>query len=630
MRAKTNSIGKKITLSVISLVIFILCVLGVVISQRVASINEHSFEINVKEISSLTDTTVENYFSEIGSTVTLLANTDLFREPTDDVTSYVNLTGQNGKIPMNPDEFSEYEYEVYKLAKTFTETKYDILGMSLSLESNGSFVRYPEEDRPNGYDSRTRSWYKNAKEAGGSISYSDAYTTSGGDPVIVVSKYFSDKNGKPRGVVTADVDLTSFQSTIGNVKNESDSILSGMMVVDRNGSILIDHYHPENLFKNIKEIGINGFENYQIGSEFRFSEKLNIDSFLKGKYEIVCVPSENSLIPLNYVYLVPNTVLNATTNSVIRVLKIAILLSILVSFFVMLIISKSIIRPLSVITNLLKDIAEGEGDLTRRLPVKGRDEISQLANYFNNTMDKILKVIIKVKETAFEVQEDSMQVQSSSQAISSGASQQAASSEQMSATMEQMASNIHQTAENAARTGIIASNTAAESTSGKNAVSDAVAAVTEIAEKINIIDDIAGQTNMLALNAAIEAARAGEAGKGFAVVASEVRKLAERSQNSSEEIIQLVQKTLVEAQNASDKINSVIPNIEETTELINGISVACKEQNNGAQQITIAITQLDSVVQQNASASEKLAEMSNQLSRNAKELVDIIDTFKTE
>ncbi|MBQ0002096.1 MAG: cache domain-containing protein [Treponema sp.] len=287
-----------------------------------------------------------------------------------------------------------------------------------------------------------------------------------------------------------------------------------------------------------------------------------------------------------------------------------------------------IVHPMQRLNNAVENLSSGDADLTYRLPEKGNDEFTKLTIGVNKFLDLLQTTILKVKEIGEQVLKGSSQISDSSQSISSGASEQAASTEEMSATMEQIASNISQTADNAQKTGSIAQSTCTESRAGGEAVTSAVDAVKEIASKIEVIQEIADQTNLLALNAAIEAARAGDAGKGFAVVANEVRKLAERTKTAAIDIINLSGQTLISADNAGNKINQVVPDIEHTTELIEEISVACREQTQGAEQVTTAIQQLDTVVQQNAAAAEQLAAMSEELSATAKELVSVVGIFK--
>ena len=292
--------------------------------------------------------------------------------------------------------------------------------------------------------------------------------------------------------------------------------------------------------------------------------------------------------------------------------------------------------PIIVMSDALDCISNGDL-IIKHIPIEQRekvnrrkDEIGKMSRSLANMLVKLTKMTSDILSAAKQIEDGSSQISSTSQSVSSGASQQAASTEEMSATMEQMAANIRQNADNAAKTQSIASKTASDSKAGGDAVNLALTAVKDIAEKIHIVEDIASQTNLLALNAAIEAARAGDAGRGFAVVASEVRKLAERSQTAAGEISELSTRTLQTAEKAGEMINGVVPSIDETSQLIEEIAVASREQDNGAQQVSKAIIQLDTVVQQNAAASEQMAAMAEELSANARSLVQTISFFQID
>ena len=286
--------------------------------------------------------------------------------------------------------------------------------------------------------------------------------------------------------------------------------------------------------------------------------------------------------------------------------------------------ANSLSKPIIIIEKTLIDVAEGDLTLTNINQDEGekirrrKDELGRMAGALMNMLTSLIKTVQNVRESALQVRAGGEQLSSSSQAVSSGASEQAASTEEMSATMEQMTSNIRQTADNAAKTCEIANEASAKGEAGGLAVEEAVKAVETIAEKISVIEEIAGQTNMLALNAAIEAARAGEAGKGFA----------ERTQKAAGEISDISAKTLDTAENAGTLIKDVVPNIEHTSQLISEIATASREQDNGAQQVSTAIIQMDSVVQQNASAAEEMAAMAEELSAEAQKLVETISFFR--
>jgi len=193
--------------------------------------------------------------------------------------------------------------------------------------------------------------------------------------------------------------------------------------------------------------------------------------------------------------------------------------------------------------------------------------------------------------------------------------------------MEEMSASIAQNNENSKVTGDIATRSAKEAVEGGQSVRETVAAMKQIAQKIAIIDDIAYQTNLLALNAAIEAGRAGEHGKGFAVVAAEVRKLAERSQVAAEEISLLASDSVGLAEKAGSLLETIVPSIQKTSDLVQEIAAASAEQNSGVGQINGALSQITEAVQQNAAASEELASTSEEVSAQAMELQSLMEFF---
>ncbi len=283
----------------------------------------------------------------------------------------------------------------------------------------------------------------------------------------------------------------------------------------------------------------------------------------------------------------------------------------------------ALIEASNSITFAAKEVANG--NLTVELKARSpRDELMMsLAAMVKNLQE----IVAQVMSAADNVASGSQQLSSGAEEMSQGASEQAAAAEEASSSMEQMSSNIRQNADNALQTEKIAVKSAADAKESGVAVAATLSAMKEIAGKISIIEEIARQTNMLALNAAIEAARAGEHGKGFAVVASEVRKLAERSQQAAGEISELSISSVGVAEKAREMLNSMVPDIQRTAELVQEISASSREQDTGASQINKAIQQLDQVIQQNASATEQIAATAEELSSQAEQLQCSISFF---
>jgi methyl-accepting chemotaxis protein len=270
--------------------------------------------------------------------------------------------------------------------------------------------------------------------------------------------------------------------------------------------------------------------------------------------------------------------------------------------------------------------AIANGDLT--VEAKPLSEKDTLGIALENMVVKLREVVGQVTGAAENMSSGSQELSASAEQLSQGSTEQASSTEEASSSMEEMAANVKQNAENASTTEKIAAQSAKDAEASGVAVGRAVDAMQTIAAKINIVQEIARQTDLLALNAAVEAARAGEHGKGFAVVASEVRKLAERSQAAAAEIGTLSVDTVKVAQEAGAMLAKLVPDIKKTAELVEEITAACREQDVGSTQINQAIQQLDKVTQQNAAASEQVSATSEELAAQAEQLQTTIAFFR--
>lgn len=323
-----------------------------------------------------------------------------------------------------------------------------------------------------------------------------------------------------------------------------------------------------------------------------------------------------------------------SASSMNRSLLVTIALSLAASIFAALIsirVGLRLAKPIIYAANQTEIVASGDlsNAFEERMTAQ-KDETGLLLRSLDTMRSDLSELIGGIMSTSEKIRAGSQELSQTSQEVSNGTSQQASSTEEISASIEQMTSTIRQNAENATETERIARKSAMDAAEGGKVVTDAVTAVKKIAEKIAVIEEIARQTNLLALNAAIEAARAGDAGKGFSVVAGEIRKLAERSGSSASEIQKLSAETTAMAVRAGEVLASLTPDIGKTADLVAEINAATGEQRIGAEQIAQAMTQLDSVVQKNAAASEELAGSAQSLNDEAASLRENISRFKVE
>ncbi len=313
-------------------------------------------------------------------------------------------------------------------------------------------------------------------------------------------------------------------------------------------------------------------------------------------------------------------------NTILIVIGILILVLLLATISIL--IYRYVSKPINEAMKFTESIAKG--NLTEKMEIRTNDEIGRLLTHMDTMRNKLKDIVSSIIIGAREIATASSEISSSSQQISSGANLQAASTEEASSSIEEMASNIEQNANNSLQTEKIALQATGGIRSGYESTVEFIEAMQAVADKIKIINEIAFQTNILALNAAVEAARAGEHGKGFAVVASEVRKLAEKSKVSADEIVSLSGNGVKSSKEAGEKLAEIVPEIEKTAKLIQEITAANIEQKTGSDQVSTAIMQLNNVTQQNAAASEQLATSSEQLAGQAEQLKELVSFFKID
>jgi len=268
-----------------------------------------------------------------------------------------------------------------------------------------------------------------------------------------------------------------------------------------------------------------------------------------------------------------------------------------------------------------------QGDLTQDINVNTGDTTSMLA-YIKEMVSRVTHVIIEIRGSVDALSSAAEELSSTAQSLSQSSNEQAASVEEVSSSLEEMNATIAQNTENSQITNNVATKASKEAEEGGGAVTSTVEAMKRIAEQIKIIDEIAYQTNLLALNAAIEAARAGEHGKGFSVVAAEVRKLAERSQVASQEIGNVAGNSVKLAEQAGKLLESIVPSIKKTADLVQEITAASQEQTAGVGMVNKAMDQLDTLTQQNASSAEELAATAEETNGQAEQLMEAVSFFK--
>ncbi len=282
------------------------------------------------------------------------------------------------------------------------------------------------------------------------------------------------------------------------------------------------------------------------------------------------------------------------------------------------------------------------GELDKPTQPLGNNEVGQLIPYLETMQNNWVKTVTQIRNSAGGIYQGASEIASGNTDLSSRTEEQAAALTQTAASMEQLSAVVKQNADNASEASVLAKTASAAVNKGEERVQAVIASMKNITESsqkitdiINVIDSIAFQTNILALNAAVEAARAGEQGRGFAVVASEVRNLAQRSAGAAKEIKTLIDESVANVNNGFDQVtltsesmDNILRSVTSVTDIMGEIASASTEQSKGIGQVGTAISQMDSVTQQNAALVEESSATSSSLEQQAFQLTEIVSVFK--
>jgi methyl-accepting chemotaxis protein len=330
----------------------------------------------------------------------------------------------------------------------------------------------------------------------------------------------------------------------------------------------------------------------------------------------------------------------------------------------------NVLKPLGTIIHRLKDVAEGEGDLTKRITLKNKDELAELAGWFNQFMERLEAIIGQLAVSTEQIASASEEISASSMQVAESAEHQKDQTQQVATAMQEMRSTVMQVTENSNHAAVSAGQAGDLARDGGRIVEETITVIRQVAENtretaakieqlgksgeqigkiIGVIDDIADQTNLLALNAAIEAARAGDQGRGFAVVADEVRKLAERTTNATKEIAQMINAIQVEtgkavaameagtvrvdagvkaAQEAGTALRDIITSSENVQSVVTHIATAATEQTAATEHVNMNMEQIAQMVQTAAVSAQESAHACAGLSELALDLQQLVNRFK--